>query len=396
MNKRLTIKDLDVKGKRVLVRVDYNVPIDEKGNILDDSRIRASLKTVNYLIDKGAKVILMSHLGRPKGPDSRYSLKPVAERLSRLLKRDVRFVPEVVGEAVKRAIDELADGDVLLIENVRFHPGETKNDEAFAKELASYGEIFVNDAFGTAHRKHSSTYGVTLYSRVKAMGFLMEEEVEYFFRAFENPARPLVALLGGAKVSSKMGVIRTLIDKVDKIVIGGAMAFTFLKAKGYSVGRSLVEDDFCELARDLEAEAKHKKVKFYLPVDFVVAPELRNNAPTAIRPYQEIPDNLMGLDIGPATLQLVREVLQDAQTVIWNGPFGAFEYERFRSGSVELARLIAGLGVLAVAGGGETEALLNVAGVRDRFSHVSTGGGAFLELIEKGTLPCIEVLDEKK
>ncbi|MGB9667842.1 MAG: phosphoglycerate kinase [Thermosulfidibacteraceae bacterium] len=395
MNTKKTLRDIDPRERRVLVRVDFNVPIDEKGNILDDSRIRASLKTINYLIDKRAKVILMSHLDRPKGPDPRFSLANVAERLSRLLNKEVKFVPQVVGELVDRELESLKPGEVLLLENVRFHPGETKNDEELAKKLASYCDIFVNDAFGTAHRKHASTYGVALYVKESAMGFLMEEEVEYFFKAFESPVRPFVALIGGAKVSSKLGVIRHLIDKVDKIIIGGAMAFTFLKARGYNIGKSLVEDDYMELARELEVLAKSKKVKFYLPVDFVVATEVRDNAPTAIRAYQEIPANMMGLDIGPATLQLIREILQDAQTIIWNGPFGVFELERFRSGSVELARLVANLGVFSVAGGGETEALLNVAGVRDRFSHVSTGGGAFLELLEKGTLPCIEVLNEK-
>lgn len=395
MNSKKTLRDVDVRGKRVLVRVDFNVPIDKDGNILDDSRIRASLKTINYLIDKGAKVILVSHLDRPKGPDPRYSLRNVAERLSRLLGKEVKFVPEVIGDTAKVEIEKLNDGDVLLLENVRFHPGETKNDEELAKTLAGYCDIFVNDAFGTAHRKHASTYGVALFAKEAVMGFLMEEEVEYFFKAFENPVRPLVAILGGAKVSSKIGVIRHLIDKVDKIIIGGAMAFTFLKAKGYDVGKSLVEDDYCELARELEVMAKNKKVRFYLPVDFVVATEMRDNSPTAVRAYQEIPAGMMGLDIGPATLQLIREVLQDAQTIIWNGPLGVFELERFRAGSVEVARLIANLGVLSVAGGGETEALLNVAGVRDRFSHVSTGGGAFLELLEKGTLPCIEVLHDR-
>ncbi len=395
MNSKKTLRDVDVSGKRVLVRVDFNVPIDDKGNILDDSRIRASLKTINYLIDKGAKIILISHLDRPKGPDPRYSLRNVAERLARLLGKEVKFVPEIVGDTVKAEIERLKEGDVLLLENVRFHPGETKNDEELAKTLAGYCDIFVNDAFGTAHRKHASTYGVALFAKEAAMGFLIEEEVEYFFKAFENPVRPLVAIIGGAKVSSKIGVIKHLIDKVDKIIVGGAMAFTFLKAKGYDVGKSLVEEDYCELARELEVMAKSKKVRFYLPVDFVVATEMRDNSPTAVRAYQEIPAGMMGLDIGPATLQLIREVLQDAQTIIWNGPLGVFELERFRAGSVEVARLIANLGVLSVAGGGETEALLNIAGVRDRFSHVSTGGGAFLELLEKGTLPCIEVLHDK-
>ncbi len=395
MNK-LTIKDVDITGKKVLIRVDFNVPVDERGNILDDTRIRASLKTINYALDKRAKVILVSHLGRPKGKDPRYSLKPVAERLSRLLGKEVKFVEDCVGEKVIKAIESLSEGEVLLLENIRFHPGETKNDDELAKTLASYADVYVNDAFGTAHRKHASTYGVAKYAKIAVMGFLMQEEIEYFEKALESPARPVVAVIGGAKVSSKIGVLNSLINRVDKLIVGGAMAFTFWAALGYKTGKSLVEKFYYGTAKEIMRKTKEKDVKFYLPVDFVVAEEPSDKVPSYTKPYQEIPDNMMGLDIGRASIELFKEALSDAKTVIWNGPMGMFELERFKTGTIEIAKTIASLDALSIAGGGDTDAAIHKAGVKNRISHISTGGGAFLELLEKGTLPCVEVLNDKR
>ena len=395
MNK-LTIRDVDIQGKKVLIRVDFNVPIDEKGNILDDTRIRASLKTINYALDKNAKIILVSHLGRPKGKDPKFSLKPVAVRLSRLLGKEVKFVDECCGDKVKKAVEDLKPGEVLLLENIRFHPGETKNDEELARELASLCDVYVNDAFGTAHRKHASTYGVAKFVPVAVMGFLMEEEIEYFNKALKEPVRPVVAVIGGAKVSSKIGVLNNLVNRVDKLIIGGAMAFTFLLSHGWSVGKSLVEKDFLDTAKEIFKKAKEKGVKFYLPVDFVVASEPSDNVPSFTKPFQEIPEDMMGLDIGPASIQLFKEVLSDANTIVWNGPMGMFELEKFKTGTVEIARYIAGLNALSIAGGGDTDAAIHKAGVKDRISHISTGGGAFLELLENGTLPCVEVLTDKE
>lgn len=392
----MSIRDLDLKGKTVLIRVDFNVPIDDKGNILDDSRIRASLKTINYAIDKGAKIVLISHLDRPKGRDPRYSLKPVADRLSRLLMKEVKFVEDCIGPEVEKAIKDLKEGDVLLLENVRFYPEEIKNDPEFAKKLVEHVDYFINDAFGTAHRKHASTYGAAQFAKVAAMGFLMEEEMEYFKKAFENPVRPLVAIIGGAKVSTKIGILKTLVEKVDKLLIGGAMAFTFLRALGYKTGKSLVELEFVDTAMQIIYKAKGNGVKFYLPVDFAVAEEPSDRARSYYKTFQEIPEDMMGLDIGPASIILFKEALDDANTIIWNGPLGLFELEKFKTGSVEIAKHIASLGALSIAGGGDTAAAISVAGVSDKISHISTGGGAFLELLEKGTLPCVEVLTDKE
>ncbi len=392
---KLSIKDLDLKGKTVFIRVDFNVPVDAKGNILDDSRIRAALKTINYAIDRGAKVILASHLDRPKGWDERYSLRPVAVRLSRLLKKDVVFVEDCVGPKVEEAVSKMQPGDVVLLENLRFYEEEKKNDPEFAKKLVQYADYYVNDAFGTAHRKHASTYGAALVAPVAAAGFLMEEEIEYFERAMENPARPLVAIIGGAKVSTKIGLLEALLDRVDKMVVGGAMAFTFLRALGYPTGRSLVEEEFLGTASEVMELAKKKGVKFYLPVDFVVAPEPSDKVKSYRKPYQEIPDDMMGLDIGGATIELFKEVLSDAGTIVWNGPMGLFELAKFKRGTVEIAKYVASLEALSIVGGGDTDAAVEMAGVKHRISHVSTGGGAFLELLKNGTLPCIEVLDDR-
>ncbi len=393
---KLSIRDLDLKGKVVFIRVDFNVPVDEKGNILDDSRIRASLKTINYAMDHGAKVVLASHLGRPKGRDPKLSLRPVAKRLSRLLKKDVVFVEDCVGEKVREAIESLGEGDVLLLENLRFYPEETKNDPEFARRLVEHCDYYVNDAFGTAHRRHASTYGAPKYAKVAAMGFLMQEEMEYFKRALEDPQRPLVAIIGGAKVSTKIGLLKSLLNKVDKMLIGGAMAFTFLRAMDYPTGRSLVENEFVDTALEVMEYAKDRGVRFYIPVDFVFAPEAKERVKSVVKPYQEHPDDMMGLDIGPATVELFKEALADAQTVVWNGPLGLFELEKFKTGTVSIAKYVASLNALTIAGGGDTAAALNLAGVTDKISHISTGGGAFLELLEKGTLPCIEVLTDRE
>ncbi|RMH04348.1 MAG: phosphoglycerate kinase [Aquificota bacterium] len=388
------LKDVDLKGKRVLVRVDFNVPMDELGNIEEDTRIRASLPTIRYLLDAKAKVILMSHLGRPKGKDPRFSLAPVAKRLSRYLEKEVLMAPDCVGEEVERLVENLKEGDVLLLENLRFHEGESKADPEFAKALAKLGEVYVSDAFGTCHRKHASVYLVPQLLKPAVMGFLLEREVSYFERAMVNPQRPVVAIIGGAKVSSKLGVIKNLLKRVDKLFIGGAMAFTFIKSMGYKVGSSLVEEELLQTARDILDVAKKLDVKLYLPVDFVVGKEVSDNTPTKVVPWQEIPDGWMGLDIGPVSVSLLREIVGDAQTIIWNGPMGVFELDRFKDGTYETAKMLAQSSALTIAGGGDTDHAIHRAGVYNAIDFVSTGGGAFLELLEGNTLPCIEVLDD--
>lgn len=388
------LRDINVSGKRVLVRVDFNVPIDPQGNIEDDTRIKASLPTIEYLLDAKAKVILMSHLGRPKGKDQKYSLLPVAKRLSRYLNKDVIMAEDCVGPGVKALVDKMKEGDVVLLENLRFHKEEEENDEGFAKELASLGEVYVSDAFGTCHRKHASVYTVPKILKPAVMGFLLEKEISYFEKAMVSPQRPVVALLGGAKVSSKIGIIKNLLKRVDKIFVGGAMAFTFIKAMGYEVGSSIVEEGFIETARDIMEIAKKLGVKFYLPVDFVLGKELSERTPTKLVPWQEIPQGWMGLDIGPVSISLLREIISDAQTIIWNGPMGAFELDRFKDGTYETAKMLANSSALTIAGGGDTDHAIHRAGVYNSIDFVSTGGGAFLELLEGNTLPCIEVLDD--
>lgn len=396
MLRKKSLRDVDVRGKRVLVRVDYNVPIDEQGNIVDDTRIKASLPTVEYLLDAGAKVILMSHLGRPKGKDPKYSLAPVAKRLSRYIERDVKLAPDCVGQEVKALVNSMKEGEVVLLENLRFYKEESECDENFAKELASLGEVYVADAFGTCHRKHASVYLVPKLLKPAVMGFLLEKELNYFERAMVAPQRPVVAILGGAKVSSKLEVIKNLIRRVDKLFIGGAMAFTFLKALGYKVGNSLVEDDLQEVARDLIDVAKKLEIKLYLPVDFVIGKEISENTPTRIVPWQEIPEGWMGLDIGPISVKLVEEVISDAQTIIWNGPMGVFEIDKFKHGTIEVAKLLANSPALTIAGGGDTDHAIHKAGVFHAFDFVSTGGGAFLELLAGKELPCLVNLDDKE
>lgn len=388
------LRDIDVSGKKVLVRVDFNVPIDQQGNIEDDTRIRASLPTIEYLLDAKAKVILMSHLGRPKGKDQRYSLLPVAKRLSRYINKDVVMAEDCVGPGVKALVDKMKEGDVLLLENLRFHKEEEENDEDFARELASLGEVYVGDAFGTCHRKHTSVYTVPKILKPAVMGFLLEKEISYFEKAMVNPQRPVVALLGGVKASSKIGIIKNLLKRVDKIFVGGAMAFTFIKAMGYEVGSSIVEESFIQTARDIMEVAKKLGVKFYLPVDFVLGRELSERTPTKLVPWQEIPQGWMGLDIGPVSVSLLKEIISDAQTIIWNGPMGAFELDRFEDGTYETAKMLANSSALTIAGGGDTDHAIHRAGVYNSIDFVSTGGGAFLELLEGNTLPCIEVLDD--
>ena len=395
MPNKKTVRDVDLKGKRVLVRVDFNVPIDSQGNIEDDARIRAAIPTIEYLLDAQAIVILMSHLGRPKGFDEAYSLKPVAKRLSRYIHKDVIMAPDCVGKEVESIVKNAKPEDVIMLENLRFHKEEEECDEEFAKKLASLGEVYVSDAFGTCHRKHASVYCVPQILKPACMGFLLEKELLYFEKAMVNPQRPVVAFLGGAKVSSKLNVIKNLLKRVDKMFIGGAMAFTFIKAMGYDTGKSLVENDLINVAEDIIEISKKLGVKLYLPVDFVVAKELSDKTPTMTVLWQEIPQDYMGLDIGPVSVSLAKELISTAQTIVWNGPMGAFEYERFKDGTLEVARAIAHSQALSIAGGGDTDHAIIRAGVVNAIDFVSTGGGAFLELLEGKELPCISVLDDK-
>ncbi len=393
---KLTIEDLDLKGKRVFIRVDFNVPLDENLNITDDRRIRSALPTINYAIDEGAKVILASHLGRPKGkPDPRYSLAPVAKRLKRLLNKDVIFAPDCIGPQVKNIVDKMQPGDVVLLENLRFHEGETKNDEAFAKELASLADYYVNDAFGTAHRAHASIVGIARHLP-SAAGFLLKKEIEYLKGVVNNPVRPFVAILGGAKVSGKIGVLENLESNVDKVLIGGGMAFTFIKAMGYEVGDSLVEEDMIETAQRIRKKLKEKGVKFYLPVDCVIAQSLEPGAETKIVPTLEIPKGWKALDIGPATARLFSEALQNAKTILWNGPMGVFEIDAFSRGTFAVARAVADAYALTIVGGGDTDLAVHRAGVTDSISFISTGGGATLQLLEGKELPGIAALTDRE
>jgi phosphoglycerate kinase len=385
------------QGKRVFIRADFNVPIDENGNITDDTRIRSTLPTINYALDAGAKVILASHLGRPKGkPSPKYSLAPVATRLSRLLSKEVAFAKDCVGPDVEHLVQGMRPGDVLLLENLRFHVEEEKNDEAFSKALAALADVYVNDAFGTAHRAHASTFGITKHVQVSVAGFLMKKEIEYLQKAVANPIRPFVAILGGAKVSGKIGVIENLKDKVDKVIVGGAMAFTFNKAWGDEVGNSLVEPDMLETAMRIRNSAREKGVKFYLPVDFVVAENMNDGAETKIVTSQEIPKGWVGLDIGPATVRLFAEAIQDAKTIIWNGPMGMFEKDAYSRGTFAIARAVADAYATTIVGGGDTDVAVHKAGVSDSISFISTGGGASLELLEGKVLPGLAALTDDK
>lgn len=388
-----TIEKVDIKGKRVFIRADFNVPLDENGNITDDSRIRATLPTINYAIDEGSRVILASHLGRPKGkPDPKYSLAPVAKRLNRLLNKEVKFARDCIGPEVDHAVQGMRPGDVLLLENLRFHSEEEKNGEAFSKALASVADVYVNDAFGTAHRAHASTYGITKHLKYSVAGFLMKKEIVYLQKTVASPVRPFVAILGGAKVSGKIGVIENLKDKVDKIIVGGAMAFTFIRARGQEVGNSLVEPEMIEAAQRMRRGVRESNIKFYLPVDFVVAENAGDGAETKIVTSQEIPKGWVGLDIGPATVKLFTEALQNAKTIIWNGPMGMFEKDAYSRGTFAIARAVADSYATTVVGGGDTDVAVHRAGVSDSITFISTGGGASLELLEGKELPGLAAL----
>ena len=388
----------DVSGKRVLVRADFNVPLDDAGNITDDTRIRAALPTIQDLTSKGAKVILASHFGRPKGKVvESMRLTPVAARLSEKLGQKVIKCDDCIGDEVAAKVTEMKDGDVALLENVRFYDGETDNDPEFAKQLAANADLYVNDAFGTAHRAHASTAGVTEYLSPAVAGSLIEKELKFLQETVDNPQRPLAAIVGGSKVSSKIGVIETLLDKVDKIFIGGGMIFTFYKARGISVGSSLVEEDKLDLAKKLEAKAKEKGVEFLLPTDVIVADKFAADANTQTVSVDSIPEGWMGLDIGPDSVKTFQDALADCKSVIWNGPMGVFEMEAFAKGTTGIANTLAGLtdkGCITIIGGGDSVAAVEQAGLADKMSHISTGGGASLELLEGKTLPGIAALDE--
>ncbi len=392
------MRDVELKGKRVLVRVDFNVPLDEGGAVTDDTRIRRSLPTIRHILDGGGKAILMSHLGRPRGKRvPEFSLKPVADRLSNLLGMPVPLADDCVGDAVERYIAEMANGSALLLENLRFHAEEEANDEAFAGQLASLGDVFVNDAFGTAHRAHASTAGVTRFVSMAVAGFLMEKEIEYLGQALTRPKRPFLAILGGAKISGKLEVVQNLLDRVDVLVIGGGMACTFLKARGLEVGDSLVEDDLVDVAREAMDAAERKGISFLLPVDAVIAEKKEAGAPGRVVPVEEIPPGWRMLDIGPETAKQFSEAISGAMTVVWNGPMGVFEIAGFSEGTEAVAKAVAGLtGRTTIVGGGDSVAAVNRLGLESRMSHVSTGGGASLELLEGKTLPGIAALTERQ
>ncbi|CAE6690437.1 phosphoglycerate kinase [Nitrospira defluvii] len=391
------IEDLQLRGKRVIIRADYNVPLDDSLQITDDTRIRSTLPTINRAVDEGAKVILCSHLGRPKGKfDPKFSLAPVAKRLQRLLGKEVTFAPDCIGAAVEGLVAKMQPGDVMLLENLRFHPEEEKNDEAFSKALASLADVYINDAFGAAHRAHASTVGITKYIPEAAAGYLLKKEIEYLEGAVENPVRPFVAILGGAKVSGKIGVIENLGKKVDKVIIGGGMAFTFLKAMGLEIGQSLVENDMLDFAKGVQDHAFSSGVKFYLPVDCVVAASREPGAETKIVPVQEIPKGWYGLDIGPASVKLFSEAVQDAKTILWNGPMGMFEVDAFARGTLAMAHSVANAYALTIVGGGETALAIHRAGESESISFISTGGGAALELLEGKTLPGLAALPNRQ
>ena len=388
------ISDLDIKEKKVLIRVDFNVPMDDQGNITDDIRIRGVLPTLNHALDEHARVIICSHLGRPKGQrQEKFSLAPVAKRLSRLLDKDVKLAPDCIGPEVEAMVDAMQPGDVLLLENLRFHAAEQENDPQFAAQLAKLAEVYVNDAFAVAHRAHASVVGVVEYFDQCGAGFLLQKEMDFFHRSVSDPLRPLVAIVGGAKVSSKLGALRNMMDRVEKMIIGGAMANTFLKAMGYEVGQSKVEDDLLETANELRAKARDKGVKFYLPVDCIVADQFDPRAETKRTTVQEVPKNWMILDIGPASTMLFSEALEDARTIVWNGPMGAFEMDAFSRGTMAMVQKLASSHALTIVGGGDTDVAVHRAGESGNISYISTGGGAFLMLLEGKALPGVEALE---
>ncbi|PKU76445.1 phosphoglycerate kinase, cytosolic [Dendrobium catenatum] len=391
------LKGADLKGKKVLVRVDLNVPLDDNLKITDDTRIRAAVPTIKYLIERGARVILCSHLGRPKGVTPKYSLKPLVPRISELLGIDVLMASDCIGEEVEKTVAALPDGGVVLLENVRFYKEEEKNDPEFAKKLASLADLYVNDAFGTAHRAHASTEGVTKYLKPAVAGFLMQKELDYLVGAVGNPKRPFAAIVGGAKVSTKIVVIESLLQKVDILILGGGMVFTFYKAQGHGVGSSLVEEDKLGLATSLIEKAKSKGVSLLLPTDIVVADKFAADADSKVVPSSAIPDGWMGLDIGPDSIETFSKALDSVNTIIWNGPMGVFEFEKFSVGTEAIAKKLANLsgkGVTTIIGGGDSVAAVEKVGLADKMSHISTGGGASLELLEGKTLPGVLALDD--
>lgn len=396
--KKLSIDKVNLKGKRVLVRVDFNVPYDENMNITDDLRITAALPTIKKIINEGGKCILMSHLGRPKGsPNPKYTLKPVAVRLGELLDMEVKFAPDCVGEQVKAIVDSLKEGEVLLLENLRFHAEEEKNDPAFAQQLAELGDVYINDAFGSAHRAHASTEGVTKFIKVCAAGYLMQKELNYLGEAIANPVRPFTAILGGSKISGKIDVIENLLPKVDNLLIGGGMAYTFYKAMGYEIGTSLLEEEKLELAKETLEKFKKSNAKVLLPVDNVVASEFKNESPSMIVDSDKIPSDKMGLDIGPKTIEEFRKVILESKTIIWNGPLGVFEFDNFAKGTEAIAKALVEAtekGAITIIGGGDSAAAIKKAGLEDKVSHVSTGGGASLEFLEGKILPGVAALND--
>jgi len=394
LNKR-TVEDIEVRGKKVIARMDFNVPLDDEGRITDDKRIRGALPTIKYLIENGARIILVSHLGRPKeGFEPKFSLKPVAERLTKLLGQEVIMATDVIGEDAFKKASELKDGQVMLLENVRYHKEEKKNDPEFAAKLASIADIFVNDAFGTAHRAHASTAGLADYLPA-VCGFLIQKEIEVMGKALKKPERPFVAILGGAKVSDKIGVIENLIDKVDTLIIGGGMAYTFLKAKGYKIGDSLCEEDKIPLAKELMKKAEKAGVEIMLPIGSIVVKEFKNDTEYKYVPSDAMPDGWMGVDIGSQTIEWYSKAILKAKTIIWNGPMGVFEFENFAKGTEEIAKAVSKADAISIIGGGDSAAAIELLGYADKVTHISTGGGAALEFLEGKILPGIEVLDDK-
>ncbi|WP_434301865.1 phosphoglycerate kinase [Clostridium botulinum] len=392
-----SIEDIDVKGKKVLVRCDFNVPLNE-GKITDENRLVGALPTIKYLMEKGAKIILCSHMGKPKGePKKELSLLPVAKRLSEMLNKEVIFADDdnVVGENAKKAVEDMKDGDVVLLQNTRYRKEETKNEEVFSKELASLADVFVNDAFGTAHRAHCSTVGVTNYLKEATCGYLIQKELKFLGNAVEKPERPFVAILGGAKVSDKINVINNLLDKVDTLIIGGGMGYTFLKAQGYTIGNSLVEEDKVEYSKEMIDKAKEKGVNLLLPIDNVVADKFDKDASPVVTEDQNIGEGYMGLDIGPKTAKIYSDAIKSAKTVVWNGPMGVFEFKNFANGTIEVAKAMADSDAVTIIGGGDSAAAVNILGFGDKMTHISTGGGASLEFLEGKELPGIAALNDK-
>jgi phosphoglycerate kinase len=393
---KLSIRGLDLKGQRVFMRVDFNVPLNETGAITDDTRIRASLPTVQYAVERGARLILASHLGRPKGkPNPKMSLKPVATRLAELLGKPVAFAADCIGPEVEKEVGALQNGDVLLLENLRFHPEEEKNDPEFARRLAVLAQVYINDAFGSAHRAHASTEGITHFLSPCAAGLLMEKELQYLSKATEHPVRPYIAIVGGAKVSDKIEFLQNLVKLADSVLIGGAMAYTFLKAQGVEVGQSKVEDDKLELARELLKTAQVRDVKFMLPTDHVVSNRIDAASPAMVVSTQDIPADKLGVDIGPATRAAYAREIAQAKTVVWNGPMGVFEIDQFAQGTLEIARAVASSNAVSIVGGGDSVAAVTKMGLADKICHISTGGGASLEFLSGMKLPGVEALTNR-